>query len=48
MIRQCKRGRVDECRVVEVLADHSHSNCLTKDHGASHLRQTPVRKGKRI
>lgn len=46
MIRQCKRGRVDECRVVEVLADHSHSKCLTKDHGVSHLRQTPVRKGK--
>lgn len=32
MIRQCKHGRVAECRVVAVLADHSHSNCLSGDH----------------
>jgi DNA-binding transcriptional MerR regulator len=33
MIRQCRHGRVSECRVVKVLADHSHSNCLSNDHG---------------
>jgi DNA-binding transcriptional MerR regulator len=32
MIRQCKHGRVSECRVVHVLADHSHSQCLSADH----------------
>ncbi len=33
MIRQCRHGRVSDCRVVKVLADHSHSNCLSSDHG---------------
>jgi DNA-binding transcriptional MerR regulator len=47
MLHLCRRGRVDQCRVVEVLADHSHSKCLTSDHGASELRQTPVRKRRR-
>jgi DNA-binding transcriptional MerR regulator len=46
MIRQCRRGRVDQCRVVEVLADHSHSKCLSSDHGVNELRETPVRKRK--
>jgi len=32
MVRQCRHGRVSECRVVKVLADHSHSNCLSTDH----------------
>lgn len=32
MIRQCRHGRVSECRVIRVLADHSHSNCLSKGH----------------
>lgn len=47
MVRQCRRGRVEECRIVEVLADHSHSNCLTKDHGEEHLRTTPKRGARR-
>lgn len=32
MIRQCRHGRVSECRIVQVLADHSHSQCLSADH----------------
>ena len=32
MIEQCKGGSIAECRVIEVLADHSHDNCLTEDH----------------
>ena len=32
MVRQCRHGRVSECRVIKVLADHSHSNCLSSDH----------------
>ena len=32
MVRQCKHGRVGECRVIKVLADHSHSNCLSHGH----------------
>ncbi len=32
MIEQCKGGRIADCRVIEVVADHSHAHCLT-DHG---------------
>lgn len=32
MVRQCRHGRVSDCRVIKVLADHSHSNCLAPDH----------------
>jgi DNA-binding transcriptional MerR regulator len=32
MVRQCRHGRVSDCRVIKVLADHSHSNCLSHDH----------------
>lgn len=32
MVRQCRRGRIAECRVIEVLADHA--KCLTEDHHA--------------
>ena len=31
MITQCSGGAISECRVIEVLADHSHAHCLT-DH----------------
>lgn len=35
MIADCGQGHVAECRVIEVLADHSHANCLHADghHG---------------
>lgn len=32
MIRQCAGGRVGDCRVIEVLADHSE--CLSDEHSA--------------
>ena len=32
MVRQCRHGRVSDCRVIKVLADHTHSNCLSHDH----------------
>ena len=32
MVRQCRHGRVGDCRVIRVLADHSHSNCLSTRH----------------
>ena len=37
MIEQCRGGSIADCRVIEVLADHSHAHCVT-DHGvdASH------------
>ncbi len=31
MVKHCKGGRISECRIIEVLADHSHGHCLT-DH----------------
>mgnify|MGYP001042652384 CR=1 FL=1 len=34
MVADCGQGRVADCRVIEVLADHSHANCLHTDgHG---------------
>jgi len=33
MLRQCRRNKVADCRVIEALADHSHAHCLTPDHG---------------
>ncbi len=35
MIRHSRHGRVSECRIVKVLADHTHSNCLSSEHGAA-------------
>jgi len=32
MVRQCQGGRVADCRVIEVLADHG--KCLAAEHGA--------------
>ncbi|MBN8874244.1 MAG: helix-turn-helix domain-containing protein [Rhodospirillales bacterium] len=34
MVADCGQGRVADCRVIEVLADHSHANCLHPEgHG---------------
>jgi len=33
MIAACGRGRMAECRVIEVLADQSHAHCLHDGHG---------------
>ena len=27
MVQSCRRGRIAECRVIEILADHSHAQC---------------------
>lgn len=32
MVTECCQGQVAECRVIEVLADHSHANCVDQ-HG---------------
>ena len=32
MVRRCGAGRTGECRVIEVLADHSHAHCLHDGH----------------
>lgn len=32
MVRQCRHGRIADCRVIEVLADHA--KCATDDHHA--------------
>ena len=32
MISGCSGGRMEQCRIIEVLADHSHAHCLTKAH----------------
>ncbi len=42
MIEQCGRGRISDCRVIEVLADHA--NCLSRDHRTPPL---PVSAGRR-
>ncbi len=37
MVRACGRGRVADCRVIKVLADHSHAHCLGPDHAGTGL-----------
>src|SRR5262245_20606482 len=32
MIKACSGGRVEKCRIIETLADHSHGHCLTTKH----------------
>ncbi len=32
MIESCRGGRVDKCRIIETLADHSHGHCLADRH----------------
>lgn len=32
MIKACGGGRVDKCRIIETLADHSHGHCLAETH----------------
>jgi Cu(I)-responsive transcriptional regulator len=34
MLAQCRGGRIADCRVIEVLADHSHGHCLHDGHSA--------------
>jgi DNA-binding transcriptional MerR regulator len=33
MLARCYGGRIAECRVIEVLADHRHGRCLDPRHG---------------
>jgi DNA-binding transcriptional MerR regulator len=37
MVRECGRGRVAECRVIEVLTDQSHGHCVGQDHAGTGL-----------
>lgn len=37
MVDACSCGRVADCHVIEVLADHSHTKCLEGDHGGTGL-----------
>jgi len=32
MIRDCEGGKVGDCRILEVLSDHSHRHCLADRH----------------
>ena len=32
MVHACQGGKVEDCRVIETLADHEHGQCLTSDH----------------
>ena len=32
MVAHCRRGRISDCRVIEVLADHSHAHCASRAH----------------
>lgn len=32
MLRRGRHGKIGECRIIEVLADHSHSSCLSPNH----------------
>lgn len=34
MLEQCGAGKVRDCHVIEVLADHSHAKCVSNEHAA--------------
>ncbi|MCC7272054.1 MAG: helix-turn-helix domain-containing protein [Alphaproteobacteria bacterium] len=34
MVDECAAGRIGACRVIEVLADHTHAHCLADGHGS--------------
>jgi DNA-binding transcriptional MerR regulator len=36
MVESCGQGRVADCRVIEVLADHSHAHCVSDAHARAH------------
>ncbi len=37
MVDACGHGKVGTCRVIQVLADHSHEHCLHPAHGGTGL-----------
>lgn len=43
LLAECQGGRIAECRIIEVLADHTHAQCLSDGHeapeAAARLRQ---------
>lgn len=45
MVRQCRHGRIADCRVIEVLADHAE--CATDDHCADTTAAAAVGHGPR-
>lgn len=38
MISKCSGGRVEQCRIIETLADHSHTKCMDSDHAGALVR----------
>lgn len=42
MIRQCRRGKIADCRIIKVLADHA--NCVTEDHHRSSVASAALRR----
>jgi len=35
MIAQCRGGRIGQCHIIEVLADHTHTHCMHDNHQSS-------------
>jgi|SRR5579863_1951756 len=42
MIAECSRGRVAECRVIEVLADHNNKSVTGQAESATQVRPCPA------
>ncbi|MDH3316185.1 MAG: helix-turn-helix domain-containing protein [Gammaproteobacteria bacterium] len=38
MVEQCRGGKVADCRIIEVLSDHSHAQCLSDEHDGKATR----------
>lgn len=38
MVEQCRGGKVADCRIIEVLSDHSHAQCLSDEHDGKTTR----------
>ena len=46
MVRRCRHGRIADCRVIEVLADHA--KCATDDHHARATAALALGRGPRV
>lgn len=42
MLEVCAGGKIADCRVIEVVADHAHQHCLSPDHGGPSIGALPA------
>jgi DNA-binding transcriptional MerR regulator len=48
MVAGCARGKIAQCRVIEVIADHSHGHCLGGGHDGAEAGALAARRRKTV